>query len=114
MRTRQQNRTAEVLFNPFDVHYGLPARIHTDQGAKFEKDMIKELFALTGIIESRTSIYHPISNGMTELLNRNVSTMIDTMRQEKELDWKLYIASLLHVYNCTRHGLLLIVLIYVW
>jgi transposase InsO family protein len=38
--------TAEALFNSFIVHYGFPKRIHSDQGANFESNMIKELCAL--------------------------------------------------------------------
>ncbi len=41
--------TAEVLFNNFIVHYGLPATLHSDQGPSFESELIKELCTLTGI-----------------------------------------------------------------
>jgi len=102
-RNQTAKTTAEAFFNNFVVHYGLPARIHTDQGANFESDLIKELCLLTGIKKSRTTVYHPMSNGMTERFNRTLMGMLGTLEPEQKQDWKKYIAPLVHAYNSTRH-----------
>ena len=53
--------TAEAFFNNFVVHYGFPKRIHSDQGANFESNLIRELCSITGMAKSRND---PIpSNG---------------------------------------------------
>jgi transposase InsO family protein len=69
--TRQQT-TAQTLFDNFIVHYGIPQRIHSDQGANFESKIIKELCTLTGMKKSRTTSYHPMGNGMCERFNRTI------------------------------------------
>jgi hypothetical protein len=35
--------TAEAFFNHFIIHYGIPKRIHSDEGTNFESKVIKEL-----------------------------------------------------------------------
>ena len=41
--------TAEALFNGFIVHYGIPLKLHSDQGANFDGKLIHELCNLTGM-----------------------------------------------------------------
>ena len=55
--------TAKNLWDKFIVHYGLPAKILTDQGCNFESDLLKELCELAHVKKIRTSAYHPQMNG---------------------------------------------------
>ena len=41
--------TAQVLFDNFVVHYGFPARIHSDQGRNFESSIISHLCKLAQV-----------------------------------------------------------------
>ena len=47
--------TAKVLHDSFITHFRIPMRIHSDQGACFESDIIKELCKVTGMTKSRTT-----------------------------------------------------------
>ena len=96
--------TAKAFLNNFIVHYGIPLRIHSDQGGAFESKLIKELCSLLGIEKSRTSAYHPEGNGMTERFNRSLLNMLGTLEPHSKLDWKSQVAPLVHAYNCAPHA----------
>ena len=102
-RNELAKTTAKVLFGNFIVHYGFPARIHSDQGRNFESSVIKELCSLAGVEKSRTTPYHPTGNGMVERFNQTLFNMLGTLQNHKKDDWKSYVAPLVHSYNATKH-----------
>ena len=87
--------TAEVLFNNYIVHYGIPERLHSDQGANVQSKVIEELCRMTEITKSRTTSYHPQGN-VREIQPH-------TLEPEQKKNWKAYVGPLVHAYNCTQH-----------
>ena len=85
------------------MHYGFPARLHSDQGRNFESSVIRELCSLAGVEKSRTTPYHPMGNGMVERFNQTLLNMLGTLEDHKKEDWKSYVAPLVHSYNATKH-----------
>lgn len=102
-RNQLARTTAEALFNHFIVHYGIPGKIHSDQGANFESKVIKELCAITGMSKSRTKSYHAMGNCMCERFNHTLLNMLGSLPSLKKANWKAYVNPLEHAYNCTRH-----------
>ena len=91
-RNQLAKTTARILFENFVVHYGFPARIHSDQGRNFESSLIKELCSLAGVHKSRTTPYHPVGNGMVERFNQTLLKMLGTLEDHQKQDWKSYVA----------------------
>ncbi|XP_060594144.1 uncharacterized protein LOC132748508 [Ruditapes philippinarum] len=102
-RNQTAKTTAETLFNNFIVHYGIPTRLHSDQGANFESDIIQELCHLLNTKKSRTTIYHPMGNSTPERFNRSLLNMLGTLNASQKQDWKKYVPSLVYAYNSTPH-----------
>ena len=76
--------TAEALFNGFILHYGLPLRLHSDQGAHFQGSVIQELCKLTGIQKSLTTPYHAMGNGLVKYFNKTLLNMMGTLEPSKK------------------------------
>ncbi len=51
--------TAEAIYNNLILNYGIPTKLHSDQGANFESDIIKELCQITGIKKSKNHSVSP-------------------------------------------------------
>ena len=86
--------TARVLFD--NLHYGFPARIHSDQGQCFESNLIKELCTIADVGKSRTTPYHPMGNGQVERFNQTLLQMLGTLEESKKSDWKAHVPSFVH------------------
>lgn len=93
---------AKVLVEKFFVHYGLPSRIHSDQGRDFESRLIKELLKILGIHKSRTTPYHPQGDHQPECFNRTLLSMLATLNQEKKRQCSQHVVHLVHAYNSTK------------
>lgn len=96
--------TADAFINNFVVHYGLPRRIHTDQGRNFESNLIKEMCTVLGLEKSHTTPYHAMGNGLTEKFNSTLIRMLKSLESEKKRNWKAHIAPLVHAYNASRQA----------
>ncbi|MCG8048342.1 MAG: RNase H-like domain-containing protein, partial [Candidatus Thiodiazotropha endolucinida] len=103
--TRNQTAptTAKALFENFFLHYGFPARIHSDQGANFESRLIQSLCSLTGMKKTRTTPYHPMGNGMVERFNKTLLNMLGTLEDTQKADWKSHVSTMTHAYNAAVH-----------
>ena len=55
---------AHRLTNEIFFRFGLPEQLHSDQGRNFESDVISEICRLLEIVKTRTTPYHPQSDGL--------------------------------------------------
>lgn len=102
-KNQTANTTAKALWDNFIIHYGFPAKLHSDQGRNFESKVIADLCKVAGIRKTRTTPAHPQGNGMTERFNRTLLNMLGTLAEKKKQDWKSYVPQLVHAYNATYH-----------
>ncbi|GFX28201.1 integrase catalytic domain-containing protein [Trichonephila clavipes] len=62
----------QTLFAGWISLFGSPEKIATDQGRQFESQLLKHLSKFTAFERSRTTSYHPCTNGMIERVHRQL------------------------------------------
>ena len=96
--------TAKAIVQEWFYKYGVPIRIHSDQGRNFESALMKELYALYGVKKSRTTPYHPAGNGQVERFNRTLHGLLSTLVPEQKRNGTQYVSGILYTYNSTPHA----------
>ena len=103
--TMEASVVAEVVAREVVCRYGVPLRLHSDQGRSFEAAVIRNLCRSLGMEKSRTSPYHPQCNGETERFNSTVKTMLSHyVDQLNQRDWDVYLPFMLFAYRTSQHA----------
>ena len=91
MKDQKATTVAKVLTQKWFYRYGMPSRIHSDQGRNFESEVVKALGTVYGIKKCRTTPCHTEGNAQCEL------------PPEKKRQWPGHLQELIFAYNSMPH-----------
>lgn len=73
---QEAHTIAKVLVEEWVCRFGTPHSIHSAQGRSFESALFRETCQLLNIHKTRTSPYHPQSDGLVERFNCTLLSML--------------------------------------
>lgn len=103
MKNMEAETVAKIIVEQFIVRLGVPYVIHSDQGSQFESRLFTEVCKLLGIKKTRTTPYHPKSDGMVERFNKTLATMLSAYVDEHHKDWDVHLPYVMMAYRSAEH-----------
>ena len=90
---------ARKLTDEFFCRFGMPEQLHSDQGKQFESKLLNEVCTILRIDKTRTTPYHPQSDGLIERFNRTLLSMLFTSVDDNPFQWEHFIDKVCFAYN---------------
>ena len=103
MKDATAQTVAEIFTQRWINDFGEPDQLHTDQGTNFESALMAEICEMHDIHKTRTSPYHPKSDGQVERFNQTMMKMVRALDGSYK-DWDMKLSTAVSAYNATIHS----------
>ena len=103
MPNMEAKTVARIIVEEVIVRFGVPYTIHSDQGRQYESKLFAEVCKLLDIEKTRTTPYHPKSDGMVERFNRTLEAMLSNYVKENHKDWDRQLPYIMMAYRSAEH-----------
>jgi hypothetical protein len=94
---------AEAIFDKWICRFGTPIDLVTDQGTEFCAKLSNKLITRLGTAHLTTSSHHRQCNSQAEVANKTIVKYLRLFCYDSTLDWELYLAQLMLLYNTSFH-----------
>ena len=95
---------AELFVKHIVCKFGLPDSIITDRDPRWTSDFWKGVARFLKTKMALSSAHHPQHDGQTEILNRQLTTMLRAYVSDDLSDWSVWLHILEFAYNNSIHG----------
>ena len=100
---QEATTVANVVVEEFICRFGVPRILHSDQGRNWESKVFQAVCRLLDIDKTRTTPYHPISDGMVERFNQTVEAMLSKFVENNQKDWDVHLPYMMMAYRSAEH-----------
>ena len=103
LKDKTARSVAYALMDIWLPRYGFPLFLDSDQGKEFDNAMIHTLSELLGTVKTKTTLYHPRSDGLVECFNRTLLAMLAMFVSQEHDNWDDLLPFMMLAYNTTVH-----------
>ena len=103
LKDKTARSVTDALMDIWLPRYGFPLFLHSDQGKEFDNAMIHKLSELLGTVKTKTTPYHPRSDGLVERFNRTLLAMLAMFVSQEHDNWDDLLPFMMLAYNTTVH-----------
>ena len=103
LKDKTARSVVDALMDVWLPRYGFPLFLHSDQGKEFDNVMIHQLSELLGTVKTKTTPYHPRSDGLVERFNRTLLAMLAMFVSQEHDNWDDLLPFMMLAYNTTVH-----------
>ena len=82
--------------------FSLPEQLHLDKGRQFESELLLHLHKILNLKKTRTTPYHPQSDGLIERLT--LVQMLATCIEQHPFEWEDHIQKVCMAYNTSKQS----------
>ncbi|KAI8500155.1 hypothetical protein Bbelb_217210 [Branchiostoma belcheri] len=104
MEDETAESVAKCFYKGWICVHGPPQSLHTDQGRNFDSVLVKGLCRLMKIHKTRTTPYHPQSDGLVERFNRTMGNILRAYVASNQRDWDEHLPAVKFAYNTSCHA----------
>lgn len=98
LKNKEGTTVSRVFLDNFICRYGMPQRVHSDNGKEFVNKIMEELMDRLRIDKTTTPTYNPNSN-LVERLHRTLNQVMRVFMERDDMNWNLYLPGFLMAYN---------------
>lgn len=103
MPNMEARTVADIMVREVITRFGVPFTIHSGQGKQFEGHVFSEMCKLLHIKKTRTTPYHPQSDGMVERFHRTLIRMLRSYVNGHHSDWDDHLPFVMMAYRSVEH-----------
>ena len=100
---QEATTVANKLVDEMFCRFSIPEQLHSDQGRQFESEVVQEVSRILQIHKTRTTPYHPQSDGLVERFNRTLLSMLAATVRNHPWDWENHLRKVCMAYNSSVH-----------
>ena len=101
---KQEQTLVKTLVDKWFYTYGMPFRIHSNQGISFDNKFIEQLCKIDGVKQSTMTPYNPHGNSSCKKFNHTLQNVLKSLQKDQNPHWPANLGAFMFAYNAIPYS----------